>query len=365
MASNKNQHFVPKCYLKPFTLDRKGVAISVYNIDRQRLIPNASTKNQCSKDYFYGQDDQLERAIQSIEQAYATVLKEILLPGYRLTAGHCEILQIFWLFQYLRTEGANRRSVDMLANMLEPVKHGDNFSISLKEAVQSAMYAFSQSMETVSDLKVCLLKNQTDFPFITSDDPAVLTNRWQLQDLRGRWRPLGLKGAGAILFLPISPQICCVGYDSDVYSVPSDKGWVAVRTRSDIEAINELQLLNCRANIFINDEIHAEVLDSFVEKLKHRRLESRYEVNFAIFDGEAVGGGEKFRVVSKVEFEEAQNGIVHAQTVCQSPSQWPSFLMRRNKGCVYHDGSAAGYVRRMHADSKGASQPFSKILAYK
>jgi hypothetical protein len=30
MASHKNQHFVPRCYLKPFSLDGKGFAINLY-----------------------------------------------------------------------------------------------------------------------------------------------------------------------------------------------------------------------------------------------------------------------------------------------------------------------------------------------
>ena len=54
MASNKNQHFVPRCYLREFTHKSENKAITVYNIDRKKCIPKAPVKNQCSKDYFYG-----------------------------------------------------------------------------------------------------------------------------------------------------------------------------------------------------------------------------------------------------------------------------------------------------------------------
>lgn len=64
MASNKNQHFVPRCYLRPFTLDGNGLSINIFNIDRSRAIKNAPVKNQCSGDYFYGKDQKLERALQ-------------------------------------------------------------------------------------------------------------------------------------------------------------------------------------------------------------------------------------------------------------------------------------------------------------
>lgn len=49
MAANKNQHFVPRCYLRPFTMDEGDAAIHVFNLDRRKLIPNAPVKNQCSE----------------------------------------------------------------------------------------------------------------------------------------------------------------------------------------------------------------------------------------------------------------------------------------------------------------------------
>ena len=52
MADNKNQHYVPRVHLKPFTLDGEGLAINLLNIDRMKPISNAPVKNQCSGDYF-------------------------------------------------------------------------------------------------------------------------------------------------------------------------------------------------------------------------------------------------------------------------------------------------------------------------
>lgn len=41
---------------------QKDLAISLINLDRKKLIPNAPVKNQCFKDYFYGADENLENA---------------------------------------------------------------------------------------------------------------------------------------------------------------------------------------------------------------------------------------------------------------------------------------------------------------
>ncbi|WP_394365145.1 DUF4238 domain-containing protein [Paraburkholderia kirstenboschensis] len=67
VRSNKNQHFVPRCYLKAFTRDEGNATIKIFNIDRRKFIPTAPVKNQCSGSYFYGDDPKLEEAIQSCE----------------------------------------------------------------------------------------------------------------------------------------------------------------------------------------------------------------------------------------------------------------------------------------------------------
>lgn len=77
MATNKNQHFVPRCYLRPFTTDSANVSINLFNIDRLKFIERASVKHQCSGDYFYGEDLALERAIQFTESTYAAALRDI------------------------------------------------------------------------------------------------------------------------------------------------------------------------------------------------------------------------------------------------------------------------------------------------
>lgn len=56
MADNKNQHFVPKGHLKPFSVDGEGKAIHLFNVDAGRAIPNAAVRKQCSHDYLYGRD---------------------------------------------------------------------------------------------------------------------------------------------------------------------------------------------------------------------------------------------------------------------------------------------------------------------
>lgn len=364
MASNKNQHFVPRCYLKPFTVNGENTAINLYNIDRNRFIGGAPVKNQCSGDYFYGQDAKLEAAIQSVESAYGSVLREVLKPGCTLSQDNCDVLKIFWMLQNLRTEAASRRSVEISDETLDVLGHIDStFSLKIKEAVQIAMHAFAESMWVVDDLKVCLIKNNSDVPFITSDDPAILANRWYIDSKKTQGMSFGMRDAGALLLLPLSPEIYCICYDSDIYSISTKKSWLSTRLRSDVEALNELQVLNCRANLFVRDKDFAQGVHDFALKFQERRPKARHQINYAVFDGVENGPHKRYRVVEKSEFNAHQDGVIHFQTLHPRPSSWPSFLLRKHKGVAYYNDTGVGYVRTAHVEEEGV-QPFRSVRAY-
>src|SRR5882724_3974132 len=315
MASNKNQHFVPRCYLRPFTVDGADSAINLYNIDRQKFIEQAPVKHQCSGDYFYGKNPLLEKAIQSTEGAYGNALREIRKAGYSLTNEHRNLLKLFWLLQHLRTDAASRRSVEMIDLTKSGIGLSDSsFRLEIREAVQVAMKFFAESIHVVADLKVCLIRNRTATPFFTSDDPAVLTNRWYLESHKTKGRSFGLPSAGDILLLPLSPKTLCLGYDGDVYSVPHENGWVEVRGESDVEAFNEHQFLNCRANVFVQDVAHARLVHESFLRVAPRRPEKRHVIHYAILDRRE-GDFARYRVVNRADTEDHKEALVHTQVV--------------------------------------------------
>lgn len=53
MAKNKKQHFVPRFYLRKFSAD--GRSVNIWNLTNEKRIQGANLKNQCYKDYFYGE----------------------------------------------------------------------------------------------------------------------------------------------------------------------------------------------------------------------------------------------------------------------------------------------------------------------
>lgn len=355
MATNKNQHFVPRCYLRPFTKDEAGRAINLFNIDQQLFIRNAPVKHQCSGDYFYGEDLRLEKAIQFVEREYGKVAIELLGHPRDLTDDHLLVLKRFWLLQYLRTEAASKRAMEMLSGMGEYVAlDGAQFRMSIREAVHLAMWTYATSMNIVDDLKVCIIRNKSRVPFITCDDPAILTNRWHLQDKRASVGSFGLGSAGAMFLLPISPRLLCMGYDGDVYTVTSSRRFVDVKDTWDVKVLNEHQYLNCRANIFVRSADDAQSVSECYREVAERRPRARHIFHYAVLDesSQAIQGYKRYEVVDPAKAGAHREAIIHTETVHARPTAWPRLLRWRINGIVFTNGTGVGFVRRAHASNK-------------
>lgn len=358
MVSNKNQHFVPRCHLRSFTKDEEGAAINVFNLDRQKFIPNAPVKSQCSGDYFYGKDELLERAIQSIEGAYGNALREIRQPRSVLREAQKTVLRRFWLLQYLRTEAASKRSVEMAIES-DRVAGTELFSFrfGIRQAVQIAMRMYADMMGAIDDLKLCLIRNRTGIPFVTSDDPAVHTNRWYLEDRRIIGRSFGLQSSGMLAILPLTPRLLCLAYDGDVYSLQHEKGWVDVRREGDVRALNQHQFLNCFANVFLHDLAYAEEMTASFAVAAQRRRVARHAVHIAVLD-RTEGEYLRYRVVQPGEVGPDDEAIIHSEELSLTPTAWPSVLRWRPGGSVYTNGTGLKYVRKTYAYSIQSHREF-------
>lgn len=349
MANNKNQHFVPRCHLRPFTQGAEGLAISLFNLERKKLISNAPIKNQCSKDYFYGTDEKLENAIQLVESGYSRSLHDLIQDNRSLSKDNKTVFRIFWLFQHLRTEAAAMSAVQMAEatrNMadLPPAE----FSLGIKEAVQIACRTFAGSMHELADLKFCIIKNKTDFPFITSDNPAVLTNRWQLENKKTHGLSFGMGSAGMLAILPLTPRLLLLGYDGDVYSVPSERGVVEIRSTRDAIAFNRHQFLQCVANVYVHDATHEYALAKHFSEIETARPKSRHIIHYAEIDS-THGGYTRYVVIPPEKRDKTKEAMMHTQVIHPHPGIWPSQVKIRTNGVVYTNGTGIGYVRACRA----------------
>jgi hypothetical protein len=360
MASNKNQHFVPRCYLKAFTVDKKGKFISLFNLDREKIIEGAPVKNQCSRDYFYGTDQLLEDAIQSTERAYASIVGNLVDCNSPVSDSIRKLFLRFFLLQQIRTEAASRRAVEIGRETNKLIGHSSEvFTTEIKTAVKLALAIYAEVMSYIDDLKIVLVNNKTNTPFVTSDDPAIIVNRWAQCNKKLRKSRVGLNSAGLICVLPVSPEVCCYAYDSSIYSIQHKNNWISCKKQSDIDAINDLQFLNCFANIYFNG-MASDSLYSLHHRNRDARTPNRHRLIFAIRD-KSEEGYKRYEVVDPVKSSEYTEALIHTEYLCLKPHKWPSFLRWKSSGHAYYNNTGLGYIRQYHVGHHSGA--FQKVKA--
>lgn len=361
MADNKNQHYVPRCHLRPFTLDSAGLAINLYNIRGDLGSENAPAKGQCSKDYFYGQDDAVEDALQYFEGRYGGIVSN-LVPGDSLGGADLDLLRRFLYLQYSRTETAAIRRGQALLGMddlahrgVEHLRKEDVDTSTLKMA-RAMLHTFGATYEYTTDLKVCFIENQAGSDFVTSDDPAIQTNRWHLQRLKRS--TFGLVQAGAILLMPLTPRIYLMCYDGGTYTLPKKRGqWISIRSDEDVQALNEFQFLKCAANVYFRRWEELGPIRADFKAVEPHRPESWIKFWVGVQTSEDADG-ERYRRATEEELNSPGTKMIsHSQTF-PTPSRWISGIRYREGAKAYNTGSAAGFVRETYALEKGVGRRY-------
>ena len=288
MPAHKNQHFVPRCALKPFSLDGAGLAINLYNIAGKRAVQNAPVKGQCARDYLYGKDSlRTEKLLAGLERHYSRIVTQLSEDG-ALSDDDKIWLRAFSLVQVRRTELAIQQMRDMGESLADtvyaraPDQRPEDTRTDAHLMRESLSYA-ARFLDYVKDLKVTIFRNRTTTDFITCDHPAVMTNRFHFQKLHSNH--FGVSSSGAMLSLPLSPRLSAIFYDGLVYSLPNASGtpFIEIKKSEDIEAINELQLLSASKNIYFKrweDAENSEIKSRHFPRRGHRpppRLQFTFE----------------------------------------------------------------------------------------
>jgi len=189
----------------------------------------------------------------------------------------------------------------------------------------------------------------------------VLTNRWHVQQHPEPLLGAGLVSAGAILILPLTPEILFLAYDADVYAIDQADGWAQVLRADDAAAFNQHQYLNALANIYFADWESRDAVRDAQKAVRDRRLISRHELNYAVFD-HVEDGAQVYRGISRAEAKEHERVMVHTKYLTAKPSAWPRQVRWRMGGVIFSDGSGGGPVRRAMIPVVGAWR-FKKLPA--
>ena len=171
MPDHKRQHYVPRCYLKPFSLNAADAAINVFNITNRRSIRNAPIKGQCARNYLYGEDLRLEHILQSFEGEYARSLRSVQNIRGEIAPRDIETMRGFSYLQYARTEMAMQRTKMLQEGLHNTIYNGRNVTppdldVSDRAVMLHSMLMYAKTRENIDDLKVCLIRNVSEVEFM-------------------------------------------------------------------------------------------------------------------------------------------------------------------------------------------------------
>ena len=276
ITEKKNQHYIPKFYLRNFSCNNNGKQIGVFNVDNEIYIKSAKLKTQGSKNFFYGYDGLIEDRLADIEGELAPIIKSIIdtktLPP-RDSKEHFFLLGFVILTNLrnpVKIEYMKNSMIEMKRRLLEmdPNVDIDKFApdISHEEVVKMSLSNVVELIENITDLEYKLLINETSTPFITSDFPIVKYNQF----LESKNWPLSRSGyctVGLQIFIPLNSKILIMLYDSGIYRLGNRKQkCFSITKPQDIDEINILNFLNCFNTIFFDDKASEKYIRRLLQK---------------------------------------------------------------------------------------------------
>ncbi|MDR3652154.1 MAG: DUF4238 domain-containing protein [Paludibacter sp.] len=286
--SKKNHHYVPRFYLKRFSVNEDGKTIGLYNYNNNMFIQSAPIKHQASKDFLYGKEDDVETELAKLESAMAKLFhfwtdEKILLPPPHDSVAFTA-LKRFILYQLFRTPKAGNDLLEQLNDVFqkllpyfEPdkVKQFDGLKIYHEEATLLILGQSGNKGYLLDYLDCKFIVNLSDLPFITSDSPVILYN--QYMEKAGFYAgATGLPVKGLQIFYPIHPRLMICFYDSNVYRCGDSINCISTDNIDDIHQFNVMQYLNSESQLFFDETISKEYVEKcIVDVYKTKKVPSK------------------------------------------------------------------------------------------
>lgn len=262
-TDKKNQHYIPKFYLRNFSFEKNEKQIGIYNINNKYYFQTAKLKTQGSKNFFYGTDGVIEDKLAFIEGDLATCIKNLIssrqLPKKK-SKTHIDLLTFVGL-THLRNPVAIENIKNMAKNFNTQIqsmglKVDSNAlmpEISHDEAIKLALSNVPRMIENAIDLEYKFLINDTFKPFIGSDFPVIKYNSF-LENKKWEYGRTGYSSKGLQIIIPLNYELSIIFYDSAIYKVGSKKNnYLKLNDEADIKQLNILQFINCHNTIFFNE----------------------------------------------------------------------------------------------------------------
>lgn len=352
MADHKNQHFVPRILLRPFTKNAEGKTINLYNIRADRLISDAPVKSQCARHYWYGEDGQFEALLSRLEGMFGLARERVMAGGN--SDRDREEISLFMCLQHWRTAKAAariRHSIEQMnANTWVPEKDPVPDD---KKLVMRSIRVGIKTRDMLRDLKIRFVENRTSRDFIIADDPAVMLNRFAFEKLGGAG--FGVASSGLIFVMPLSPRFSVICYDGLVYSLDVTNGRVVVKSEAAADAYNDIQCIAAEENIYFQQWEDGEYVRRRCATAKHKRRPASTVRTF-VPDGETEDA-EHYRPGTVEEARAAKRSLEAIQFNYLEPDRWIPGLRYRSNLKTFFNRTGVGHVRKREWLYRGHDDP--------
>jgi hypothetical protein len=318
MPENKRQHYVPQSMLRHFASDARQRQINIINLKRNKIIRGASLRDQCYRDYFYGNVTKMEKTLSKAEGLFGAIVRKIIATeSIEPTDGYNIAMMVaLQKSRTLRAEEEIKDMIDRMAKLMMINRVDEALLRNVRTEVTGIMNQMIGRALLLSpmtlDLKQFLLVNRSRVPFIISDNPVVATNWFCRVRLPGRSSG-GAARSGLQMVMPISPKHAVLLHDSNVYTVDSVDDAILISREQMIGNLNELQWLNAYRNIYFPPGLGDEQIQRLLA------TERGNETMSSVRRFESVGDANLFRRTDKDEFATPTKGvaseIVHFEKV--------------------------------------------------
>lgn len=319
-TDKKNQHYIPKFYLRNFSFDGNKKQIGVFHLNSSFFYQKAKLKTQGSKNFFYGHDGIIEDRLADIEGLLASLIREITETNKvpkKFSSSHLDLLT-FVAVTHLRNPVAienirgSREAMKKHLLELDPKVDLSKLTpeITHDSAIKLALSGLKQVVDNIADLEFKLLINKTKIPFISSDFPIVKYNRF-LELKKWKHGKTGYGNIGLQIFIPFDPKTLMVFFDPQVYKVGFKKRKThEIISEKDIDKINELQIINCFETLYFNENISETYIRKLVRNsAKYQKAnQTRSSLSYLLEDGEKPSSLK----------EKKKNLVVMGTTDCQT-----------------------------------------------
>jgi hypothetical protein len=359
--TTKNQHYVPQCLLKNFSVKHKkdDYRINIFDVTKKTTRFNQSTKEVFSQNFFYDKDNKVEQFLSNkIEDKAAIEIANIIEGDLCQIKDFSTTLLKFISVQLYRTPEAISQPLEFINSFFKPLA---------MQHVQAKGYDLEQAQEAISglrllpkdirsfrsrlalqgilasklleDLKFHLIINNSDVEFFISDHPVNQYN-WLYRDLDST-SATALTARGVQIFMPISADKLICLYDPKVYKYGNKNDWSTATTNNkDVIILNELQAINTSSVIgFKSRTMESEVV----------RLATRFK-DISLFETKSI-------LSAPVTINEQQSTSTQITYRKQRKIKiLPSFIVLRK--------NARGFAKKFEERDPELSHGYRQILNY-